>query len=280
MSFLSLTADAVTSAAQQWEAIGSALTSANSSAAGSTTGLAAMAADDVSAAVRSLFAEYGQAFQAASAQAAAFHSQLVSSLNGGVAAYLSTEIANVQQGLASAVSGAAAPVPASFSWGFGAFSATLDTSVSGNGSLIGSLSAVPGFALGVDAVGPPLSAANAFANSLAAVGNAARTGDPLGALIGLLNTPANVGNGLLFGQGSFAVPVAPPPGLGFASATISVPYGGLLAPVQPASLMLTSPTGAPTVVPLAGPEFGGLLPAVQAVLHKPYFGLGLLVPAV
>ncbi len=282
MPFVSVVPDLVTSAAGHLDAIGSAVNAAHAQAAVPTAGIAAMAADDVSAAVQSLFTTYAQGYQAVSAQAAAFHSQFVSLLSGGAARYLSTEIANVQQGLASVTNGAAAPVPASFSWGFGPFSVTLDSSASVNGTLTGSLAAPPGLAYGVDALGAPLSAANAFGSSMTAVGNAARTGDPLGALIGLLNTPANVGNGLLFGRGTFSAPVAPPPGLGFTSATINVPYGGLLAPLQPASLTLTPPTGAPTVVPLAGPEFGGLLPAVQAGLHKPYFNFqpGLLLPAV
>lgn len=280
MPYVSVVPDLVTSAGGHLDAIGSALSAANAQAAVPTTGIAAMAADDVSAAVQSLFTTYAQSYQAVSAQAAAFHAQFVSLLSGGAARYLGTEIANVEQGLAGVTNGAAAPVPASFSWGFGPFSVTLDTLL--NGTPTGSLAAPPGLAYGVDALGAPLSAANAFGSSMTAVGNAARTGDPLGALIGLLNTPANVGNGLLFGHGTFSAPLSPPPGLGFTSATINVPYGGLLAPLQPASLTLTPPTGAPTVVPLAGPEFGGLLPAVQAGLHKPYFNFqpGLLLPAV
>ncbi len=281
MPFVSVVPDLVASASGQLDAIGSALSAANAQATVPITGIPAMAADDVSAAVQSVFKTYAQSFQAVSAEAAAFHSQFVGLLAGGAARYLSAEIANVQQGLAGVTNGAAA-VPASFSWGFGPFSVTLDSSASINGTLTGSLAAPPGLAFGVDALGAPLSAANAFGSSMTAVGNAARTGDPLGALIGLLNTPANVANGFLFGQGAFTASVAPPPGLPFTAARIDVPYGGLLAPLQPASLTLTPPTGAPTVVTLAGPEFGGLLPAVQAGLHKPYFNFqpGLLLPAV
>jgi len=116
MSFLSVTSDAVTSAAGHLEAVGSSLSAANAAAAGPTTGAAAMAADDVSAAVQSMFATYARGYQTVSAQAAAFHSKFVSLLNGGVAAYLSTEIANAQQTLGSggtpaAVTDSAPPPP-------------------------------------------------------------------------------------------------------------------------------------------------------------------------
>jgi hypothetical protein len=109
MSFLSVAPDAVASAAGHLGAVGSALSAANATAAGPTTGLAAMAADDVSAAVQSLFATFGQGYQSISAQVEEFHSQFVSSLNGGLASYLSTEMANAQQVL---VGGGAHSTPA------------------------------------------------------------------------------------------------------------------------------------------------------------------------
>jgi hypothetical protein len=99
MSFLGVTPDAVTSAAGHLGAIGSALSSANATAAGPTTGAAAMAADEVSAAVQALFATHAQAYQSVSAQMEAYHSQFVNLLNGGAASYLNTEIANAQQTL-------------------------------------------------------------------------------------------------------------------------------------------------------------------------------------
>jgi PE family len=107
MSFLGVTPEAVTSAAGHLGTVGSALSAANAAAAGPTTGLAAMAADDVSAAVQSMFATYAQAYQSVGAQVEAFHSQFVSLLNGGAASYLSSEIANARQ-----VLGGGAPVSA------------------------------------------------------------------------------------------------------------------------------------------------------------------------
>jgi hypothetical protein len=108
MSFLSVVPDAVTSAAERLGAVGSALSAANASAAGPTTGAAGMAADEVSAAVQSIFATYAQGYQSVSGQVAAFHSQFVSLLNGGAATYLSSEIANAQQILGSGGTAAAA----------------------------------------------------------------------------------------------------------------------------------------------------------------------------
>jgi hypothetical protein len=103
MSFLSVAPDAVTSAAGHLGAIGSSVSEANAAAAGPTTGMAAMAGDEVSAAVQSVFAAYAQGYQTVSAQASQLHSQLVGLMNGSAAAYLNTEIANAQQTLAGGV---------------------------------------------------------------------------------------------------------------------------------------------------------------------------------
>ncbi len=249
-----------------------------------------MAADDVSAAVQSLFSTYAHGYQTVSAQAAAFHSQFVSVLSGGAAQYLSTEIANVQQALPNAVNGAAAPaaamgapVAASFSFGrtFGPVALTLTNSLSATGAVSwsGSLSVPPALAYAFDAVGAPLGAATALRNSIAAIGNAVQTGNPLGFVKALVTTPGNVVHGLLYGQGTITESIAVPTGLPFTSAGINIPYGGLLAPLQPVSVTLTPPTGAPTVVPLGGTEFGGLIPAVQDGLLLPAVR-GLLLPAV
>ena len=97
MSFLNVVPDSVSSAAGHLGAIGSALSAANASALGPTTGATAMAADEVSAAVQSIFAAHAQGYQSLSAHVAAFHSQFVDLLNGGAAAYLSSEIANAHQ---------------------------------------------------------------------------------------------------------------------------------------------------------------------------------------
>jgi hypothetical protein len=68
MSFLGVTPDAVTSAAGHLGTVGSALSAANAAAAGPTTGVAVMAADEVSAAVQSIFATHAQGYQSVSAK--------------------------------------------------------------------------------------------------------------------------------------------------------------------------------------------------------------------
>lgn len=104
MSFVVTTPEIVTTAAGSLATIGSTLEDATAAAAGSTTGVAAAAADEVSLAISQLFGSYGQEFQAISAQAAAFHTEFTSLLNGSAAAYLGAEIANAGQNLANTVS--------------------------------------------------------------------------------------------------------------------------------------------------------------------------------
>jgi hypothetical protein len=74
--------------------IGSSLSEANAAAAALTTRVIPAAADEVSAAIASLFSSHGTAFQALSAQAAVFHSEFVQALSAGAGAYASIEAAN------------------------------------------------------------------------------------------------------------------------------------------------------------------------------------------
>ncbi len=100
----------VSSAAGDLAGIGSALGAATAAAATPTTGVAAAAADEVSAAISKFFSSFGQEFQAANAQASAFHAEFVKLLNGGTTSYLSAEVANAQQNLIGQLSGGAAGV--------------------------------------------------------------------------------------------------------------------------------------------------------------------------
>ncbi len=77
MSFVIATPDVVTAAATDLAGIGSTVSAANAAAAGRTTGILEAAADEVSAAVTALFGAHAQEYQAASAQASAFHDQFV-----------------------------------------------------------------------------------------------------------------------------------------------------------------------------------------------------------
>ncbi|WP_084454194.1 PE family protein [Mycobacterium interjectum] len=111
MSFVVAAPETMGAVAGDLAGIGSTLREATAVAAGQTTGITSAAADDVSLAISELFGTYGQQFQMISAHAAAFHSEFVSVLNGGAAAYLSTEMANAQQAMGGGVSGAAASTP-------------------------------------------------------------------------------------------------------------------------------------------------------------------------
>lgn len=74
--------------------VGSALSAATALAARPTTAVVTAAADEVSAAIASLFSRHGQRFQALSAHAAAFHANFVQALDGAATAYKAAEAAN------------------------------------------------------------------------------------------------------------------------------------------------------------------------------------------
>jgi PE family len=112
MSFVIAAPELVQGAAQDLAGIGSSLADVTASVAGPTTGVAAAAQDEVSVAIASLFGNFGEEFQALSAQAQAFHAQFVSAMNGSAAAYVGAEAAG--QTLMSA---AAAPAQALFRGG-------------------------------------------------------------------------------------------------------------------------------------------------------------------
>ncbi|WP_082974732.1 PE family protein [Mycobacterium sp. 1245805.9] len=97
MSFVIATPDLVQSAAQDLAGIRSSLAEAAASAAGPTTGIATAAQDEVSVAIASMFGNFGQEFQALTAQAQTFHQQFVSLMNAGAGAYASAEAANAAQ---------------------------------------------------------------------------------------------------------------------------------------------------------------------------------------
>jgi hypothetical protein len=68
MSCVSAVPEAVSSAASDLSGIGSAIRPANSAAAASTTGRPAAGADEVSAAITTVFASHVQTYQALSSQ--------------------------------------------------------------------------------------------------------------------------------------------------------------------------------------------------------------------
>lgn len=112
MSFLVTAPAVITTAAENLAGIGSTLAEATAAAAAPTTGIAAAAADEVSAAITELFGGFAQEFQAISTQAATFHEQFVGLLQGGASAYLGAELASAPALLAPALPGPAAVVSA------------------------------------------------------------------------------------------------------------------------------------------------------------------------
>ncbi|SOJ53627.1 PE-PGRS family protein PE_PGRS16 [Mycobacterium simulans] len=103
MSFVLADLEMLAAAAGDMAGIGSSLGAANAAAAASTTTVLAAASDEVSAAISALFSSHGQAYQALSAQASAFHAQFVHALSSAGGAYASAEAANVQQTVLDAI---------------------------------------------------------------------------------------------------------------------------------------------------------------------------------
>jgi len=93
MSYVITAPDMLAAAAVDVAGIGSSLSEANAAAAASTTKVIP-AADEVSAAIASLFSSHGTAFHALSAEAATFHSRFVQALSAGAGPYASIEAAN------------------------------------------------------------------------------------------------------------------------------------------------------------------------------------------
>lgn len=91
---LVITPELVSAAALDLTRVGTAIDQAVATARGSTSSVAAAAADEISTAIAALFSGHGEAFQAASAQAATFQEQFVQLLNGGAAQYASAEAFN------------------------------------------------------------------------------------------------------------------------------------------------------------------------------------------
>src|SRR6204780_3059553 len=94
VSYLIAVPEILDSAATDLASIAGTLNAANASAAAHTTGIVAAAQDEVSAAIAALFSQRAQAYQAVSAQAAAFHQQFMQALTAGAGVYAGAEAAN------------------------------------------------------------------------------------------------------------------------------------------------------------------------------------------
>ena len=137
MSFVVAVPEVLGTAATDLTGIGSTLNAAHAAAVAPTTEILVAAEDEVSAAIAALFGAHGQAYQAMSAQAAAFHSEFVNLMNAGAGAYLSTEIANAEQALTNAVGGPEALLGGGASLGSGGGGAVSLASAGGLRGLLG-----------------------------------------------------------------------------------------------------------------------------------------------
>ena len=245
MSFVGVVPDIVAQAAGELESLGSTLSAANAAAA-PTTEVVALGLDEVSAAITALFNQQGLSYQALSAQAATFHSQFANLLNAGTVSYISTEISNARAAAA-----------------FGGIAQSLGSDI-----LFELVSSIPGVQqaeLALDVAGPAVVALPVLEQQTAFV-NALQTGN-LGAATAALSNPA-VEQAALYGQETVSVPL---PGSVSGVQSLNIPFGGVLAPVQPITVTVTTAGNPPSTVPIPGTEVGGIIPGVQA------FGPSLLL---
>lgn len=87
MSYVVANPGTLAETAAELHRIGSMISMADAVAAGQTTEVETAAADEVSAAIASVFSRHAQAYQALSARAGTFHEQFVQALNGAEASY-------------------------------------------------------------------------------------------------------------------------------------------------------------------------------------------------
>ena len=107
MSYVIAAPEVMAAAASDVANIGSTISAANTAAAAPTTGMLVAGADEVSAAIASLFSDYAQQYQALSARAAAFHAEFAQVLAAAGSAYTAAEAH-----AASTLGAATAPVQA------------------------------------------------------------------------------------------------------------------------------------------------------------------------
>ncbi len=114
MSYMTTQPQLMNAAAENLAGIRAALAEASVAAAGPTTGLAAAAADEISAAAAQLFGAFGQEYQQVFGQAAVFHEEFNRALAAASLAYAEAEAANMAQvlGGAGALGAAASPIEA------------------------------------------------------------------------------------------------------------------------------------------------------------------------
>jgi PE family len=94
MSYVTTQPEAINAAATALAGIGTSFSAQNAAAAAPTTGVVPPAVDEVSVLTAAQFAAQAQLYQAVAEQAAAIHSQFVSTLGTSAGSYAATEAAN------------------------------------------------------------------------------------------------------------------------------------------------------------------------------------------
>jgi hypothetical protein len=99
MSFVTTEPEMLTAAADDLQSIASAMSVQNANATTRTAGVLPAAADEISALAAMQFAAHAALYQAVSAQAAAIHEMLVTTLGASAGSYAATETANAAAAL-------------------------------------------------------------------------------------------------------------------------------------------------------------------------------------
>lgn len=254
MSFVNIVPGMVAEAAEQLDRLGSTVSAANAAAAAATTGIAAPAVDEVSAAISSLMNAQAQEYQALSAQAAEFHSQFVNLLTAGAGSYLNAETANTYSAASNEI-----------------------TAFYGDGPLGMLLNAQMEYIeLPLDALGPLVTSTASLGQSGTTAVNAMLAGDSGAATAALQNAGPNAGNAFLYGRNTVTVPL--PSNIPWVSVELNVPFGGLLADLQPITVTATFSgefaDQPPVTVPMPM-QVGGLVTEVQT--DAPSVALAMLL---
>jgi PE-PPE domain/PE family len=112
MGYLSTQPQLLAAAAADVEALGSTIDEVKAAAARTTTGVAAAAGDEVSAAISTVFNKFAQQYQAVIGRAAAFHSEFAQALAAGGNAYANAEAAGAAALTTTTPTGGTAPATA------------------------------------------------------------------------------------------------------------------------------------------------------------------------
>lgn len=127
-------------------------------------------------------------------------------------------------------------------------------------------------ALGLSALGSPVTTAAALGESTAAFVDALEAGNLVGALTALVDAPAVVVNGFLNGQAPLAIPLTVQlNSLGVGHGFLYIPFDGILVPLEPFTAELTVHTilkPVPIAVTITGTPAGGIIPALVNYLPQ------------